>query len=121
MDLEMPLDAYFHSVAEMWPSTITPEYFAEFQRTAGELHEALRRELQGLYDLLEHLGDETTPEELLALMKSREAREQARTDSIRAISRASLQRAIDDKKARAQARAVPTTKANWWRRLLGIT
>lgn len=89
VDVERPLRRYFESFASMNPSEITPPLFSELQDTAFALQEAIRREMQEMYDLLDHLACEITPEEQIALGQHIEAMERirlARLEAKRAIS-----------------------------------
>ena len=116
VDVERPLRRYFESFASMNPSEITPPIFSELQDTALALQEAIRREMQEMYDLLDHLACEITPEEQIALGHHIEAMERIRLARLEAERAASIAQWETAKLIRAMG-APP--KQSWLSRIIG--
>ena len=83
VDATRPIDEYFAAMARLSPGEITPQIFDELQYAAHDAHEANRRHLQAMYDLLEYLATEQTNDRLIEATEKLLAIEQAKAERIR--------------------------------------
>lgn len=113
VDVELPLKRYFDVIADIQPSEVTRQNFAELQADAAILAEAIRREMQAMYDLLALFAQEMTPQELLLSLQQQVELERIRSERIKAKCIASTAR-WEARKAEQAQQAKASKRWKWF-------